>query len=44
MEAAVNLRRTVEKMFCAGVVLAVALGGALMAAPDDQKKTTTTPP
>ena len=39
-----NLRRTVEKMFCAGVVLAVALGGALMAAPDDQKKTTTTPP
>jgi hypothetical protein len=42
MEEVVKLRRSVEKMFSAGVVLAVVLSGALMAAPSS-KPTTSAP-
>jgi hypothetical protein len=39
MEAVVKLRRSVEKMFSAGVVLAVVLSGTLMAAPSSKATT-----
>jgi hypothetical protein len=39
MEAVVKLRRMVEKMFSAGVILAVVLSGALMAAPSSKATT-----
>jgi len=42
MEAVVKLRQSVEKIFSAGVVLAVVLSGALMAAPSS-KPTTSAP-
>jgi len=42
MEAVVKLRLSVEKMFSAGVILAVVLSGALMAAPSS-KATTSAP-
>ena len=47
LEAAVDLRRTVEKIFCAGVILAVAFAwapGEVRASQDKPKTNTLTPP
>ena len=44
MEAVVKLRRSVETIFSAGVILAVVLSGALMAAPSSKATTAAAPP